>query len=457
LRNVTQTSVTLEWDRLQLATARLLSLTIWRNGQRLAAIPNALNNTSTKVSGLDVDAPYSFHLIVRTTAGTFSSQTIKTRTLTLADTSGVAVCFGAVSPPELLDEAKAALDSMRARYAHRIQIETTHFVCTHAADGPTGPPPGSDAPNPAVEFQRASQLSIPIVHPSWVLACVREKKMVPISAHTVDKAALSGGPPSTASLNRQGSKPGQQQQQPQGQVPKNVRPAPIQLQQPPRGRSSTAGSVDQDGESQTGAAPAAVAPVAASSEEVTSVSTSDARPVEAAPAHNVAAAVEAAEEAAPADATSAALQAILGTRDTQAGEADGAVAEEANKDMGDEPTASSVAAEEPSQPSEQRPEDKPVADAAEREPGGTLSDEAAVANLEHDQEHQHELKEEHEQDREQGQAPEQEQEQEDEEVTEFGEAGATAGESEAAGGKDKAAAPEASVDEVRTSLEDVKL
>lgn len=247
LRNVTQTSVTLEWDRLQLATARLLSLTIWRNGQRLAAIPNPHNNTSTKVSGLDVDQAYSFHLIARTTAGTFSSQTIKTRTLTLSDTSGVSVCFGAISPGSLLGEAQAALEQMRAKSSNRIQIDTTHFVCTHAADGPTGPPASSGEPNPAIEFQRAAQLSIPIVHPSWVLACAKDKKMVPINQHYLDKAALSGGPPSQERLSRQQSSNASNQGQAHGQVPApQARGAePIQLQRPPRGRSSTAGSVDQ--------------------------------------------------------------------------------------------------------------------------------------------------------------------------------------------------------------------
>lgn len=234
LRNVTQTSVTLEWDRLDLATSKLLSLTIWRNGQRLAAIPNPLNNTSTKVSGLDVDAPYSFHLIMRTTAGTYASQTIKTRTLTLADTSGIAVCFGAITPPELLEEAKEALTQMRARWSSKIQIETTHFVCTQ----PNGPAPAvtpplespREAPDPGAEYQRASQLSIPIVQPAWIMACLREKRMVPISAYTLDKAILSGGPSSSASLVKNAStrSPSHAAQQ-----ARDGPREPIQLQKPP--------------------------------------------------------------------------------------------------------------------------------------------------------------------------------------------------------------------------------
>lgn len=234
LRNVTQTSVTLEWDKLELATAKLLSLTIWRNGQRLAAIPNPLNNTSTKVSGLDVDAPYSFHLIVRTTAGTYASQTIKTRTLTLADTSGISACFGAIEPSELLDEAKEALTQMRARWSNRIQIETTHFVCTHSSGAaPAVTPPDDsphEAPDPGMEFQRATQLSIPVVQPAWVLACLREKRMVPISSYTLDKAPISGGPASSVSLGKNAS--ARSQQHPP-QQPRDTQREPIQLQKPP--------------------------------------------------------------------------------------------------------------------------------------------------------------------------------------------------------------------------------
>jgi hypothetical protein len=93
LRNVTQTSVTLEWEPLQLASAKVLSLSIWRNGQRLAAIPNPTTNTSTKLSGLDLDSAYTFHLVLKTSAGSYTSNLVKTRTHTIANTSGIRVCF----------------------------------------------------------------------------------------------------------------------------------------------------------------------------------------------------------------------------------------------------------------------------------------------------------------------------------------------------------------------------
>ncbi|KAI9447856.1 hypothetical protein H4582DRAFT_1802467 [Lactarius indigo] len=183
LRNVTQTSVTLEWPPLELATASLRSLDIYKNGQRLAAIPSPLQNTSTKLSGLDINTDYSFRLVLRTTAGTFQSNLIRVRTHTMTDTSGISVCFGNVQDSVQLENAKLALQEMRAKWSDKIQIDTTHFVCTTPAATPTGAQvSGSISSAPGVEYQRALQLSIPIVQPQWILACYAEKKMVPISA-----------------------------------------------------------------------------------------------------------------------------------------------------------------------------------------------------------------------------------------------------------------------------------
>lgn len=179
LRNVTQTSVTLEWPPLQLATAKLRSLDIYRNRQRLAAIPSPLTNTSTKLSGLQLDTEYTFQLILRTTAGTFPSNMLHVRTHTMTDTSGIAVCFGNVQDAVLLENAKMALREMGARWSDKIQIDTTHFVCTTPAATPTGASAtGSISSAPGVEYQKALQMSIPVVQPTWILACHSEKKYV---------------------------------------------------------------------------------------------------------------------------------------------------------------------------------------------------------------------------------------------------------------------------------------
>jgi len=177
LRNVTQTSVTLEWPTIQLATAKLRSLDIYRNGQRLASIPSPLTNTSTKLSGLELNTEYSFQLILRTTAGTFPSNVLRVRTHTMTDTSGIRVCFGNVEDPVSLENAKLALGDMKAKWSEKIQIDTTHFVCTTPATTPAGAQAaGNTSGAPGLEYQRALQLSIPVVQPHWVLACHTARK-----------------------------------------------------------------------------------------------------------------------------------------------------------------------------------------------------------------------------------------------------------------------------------------
>ncbi|KAK7682801.1 hypothetical protein QCA50_014185 [Cerrena zonata] len=201
VRNVTQTSVTLEWPKLDLATAKLRSLDIYRNHQRLAAIPSPLTNTSTKLSGLAIDTEYRFHLVMRTTAGTFQSNVLNVRTHTMADTSGISVCFGNVQDNHLLENARLALGEMGAKWSDKIQIDTTHFVCTTPAATPgSASTTGSMSSAPGVEYQKALQLSIPVVNPNWILACHSEKKMVPI--HPYYLGASSSTPMSSAPFSR---------------------------------------------------------------------------------------------------------------------------------------------------------------------------------------------------------------------------------------------------------------
>nr|AEN84768.1 RGD-binding protein [Puccinia graminis f. sp. tritici] len=222
LRSITQTSVTLEWDKLELAQCKLLSLSIWKNGQRLGTLPNPLNNTSTKLSGLDLDSEYTFHLVMKTTGGSFNSQQIKVKTHSLNDTSGINVCFGVIVPEELKDQSKEAIQQLDGRWSDKIQIDTTHFVCTMPYQPQHGPNKSAQ-PNtfPSLEYQRALQLSIPVVQPSWLQACLHERKMVPIAAHylgaqppplgssptTIPSAGPSGRPRAASKSNIHSSTP----------------------------------------------------------------------------------------------------------------------------------------------------------------------------------------------------------------------------------------------------------
>lgn len=176
----------LEWPPLQLASAKLRSLDLYRNRQRLSAIPNPLTHTSTKLSGLEQDTEYTFQLILRTTAGTFPSNVLRVRTHTMTDTSGISVCFGNVQDPTLLESAQAALQQMGAKWSDRIQIDTTHFVCTTPAATPNGAEAtGSMTSAPGVEYQKALQASIPVVQPTWILACHSERKYVLVSVDLI--------------------------------------------------------------------------------------------------------------------------------------------------------------------------------------------------------------------------------------------------------------------------------
>ncbi|KAF9034110.1 hypothetical protein BJ165DRAFT_1514066 [Panaeolus papilionaceus] len=207
VRNVTQTSVTLEWSPIKLATAKLRSLDIYRNEERLSSVPSALTNTTTKHSGMAIDTEYRFQLILRTTAGTFPSNVLRVRTHNMQDTSGIRVCFGNVQDKLLLENAKEALHAMGAKWTDNIQIDTSHFVCTTPAAIPVGSNiPASASQAPGVMYQRALQLSIPVVQPAWIMACLAEKRMVPIAqyylgASTPSTAAFGGRPQSMSQAN----------------------------------------------------------------------------------------------------------------------------------------------------------------------------------------------------------------------------------------------------------------
>lgn len=175
MRNVTQTSVTLEWEPIEVGTAKIRSLDIFKNGQRVGAVSPPLRDTHTRLSGLEVNKDYTFQLILRTTAGTYPSNILRVRTHTIYDTSGISVCFGNVEDPELLEGAKEALKEMSAKWSDKIQIDTTHFVCT-TPNPPNASPTQSSSNLGGVEYQRAVQMSIPIVQPHWILSCQKEKK-----------------------------------------------------------------------------------------------------------------------------------------------------------------------------------------------------------------------------------------------------------------------------------------
>ena len=166
-RNATQTSVVLEWDKIDLATADLRSLSLYRNGAKAGVIPQDKGIQATKVSGLAVDTEYTFHLVLRTSAGSYTSEKLAVKTHKMTDLSGITVTPG-VLPAPLRESLDGAVDRIGAKIADTVRIDTTHFVCTEGRGH---------------QWDRAVEMNIPVVRPEWVEGCEREGRIVGVRGY----------------------------------------------------------------------------------------------------------------------------------------------------------------------------------------------------------------------------------------------------------------------------------
>ncbi|KAK0729785.1 hypothetical protein B0H67DRAFT_473812 [Lasiosphaeris hirsuta] len=169
-RNATQTSVVLEWDPIQLATADLISLALYRNGQKAGNIPKPLSMHSTKISGLAVDSEYTFHLVLRTTAGTYSSERVTVRTHKMTDLSGITITTG-ILPAAVRDGLARAVERIGAKIVDGVRIDTTHFVTTEGR---------------GIQWEKANELNIPVVRPEWVEACEKNGRILGVTKFYLD-------------------------------------------------------------------------------------------------------------------------------------------------------------------------------------------------------------------------------------------------------------------------------
>lgn len=167
LRNATQTSLVLEWDPIDLATASLKSLSLYRNGSKAGSIPRPFETRSTKISGLAIHTEYTFHLVLRTSAGTYQSEKLTCRTHKMTDLSGITVTPG-VLPPQQKEALASALDRIGGKMIDTVRIDTTHFVCTEGR-GPL--------------WEKAVEMNIPVVVPEWVDACESEGTIVSVRGY----------------------------------------------------------------------------------------------------------------------------------------------------------------------------------------------------------------------------------------------------------------------------------
>jgi hypothetical protein len=160
-RNATQTSVVLEWDPIDVATAELRSLTLYRNGSKAGTIP----------------------------------------THKMTDLSGITITPGHM-PAALRESLQRTVEKIGAKIADTVRIDTTHFVCTEGR-GPA--------------WEKAVENNIPVVVPDWVIGCEREGRIVGVRGYylNADPRLRNVGPGSSQPA------PQQAQQQPQQQQPRS--------------------------------------------------------------------------------------------------------------------------------------------------------------------------------------------------------------------------------------------
>ncbi|KAL9599614.1 MAG: hypothetical protein Q9219_003697 [cf. Caloplaca sp. 3 TL-2023] len=123
--------------------------------------------TSTKISGLAVDTEYIFHLVLRTSAGLYSSEKLSVRTHKMTDLSGITVTPG-IMAPALRESLSGAVDRIGAKIAENVRIDTTHFVCMEGRGR---------------EWEKAVESNIPVVRPEWVEGCEREGRVVGVRGY----------------------------------------------------------------------------------------------------------------------------------------------------------------------------------------------------------------------------------------------------------------------------------
>ena len=240
-RNATQTSVVLEWDPISLATADLRNITLYRNGNKAGAIPRPFENTSTKISGLAVDTEYTFSLILRTSAGTYSSESLRVRTHKMTDLSGITVTPGVI-PPQIRESLESSIAHMGAKLIDNVRIDTTHFVCSEEQ--------GS-------AFEKAREMNIPVVVPDWVKGCEREGRIVGVRGYYLNAdpklrqvgagAGIQSPQPSEASPRPEAFASNQQQS---GTRPTETPRTEITPPTPDRPRQEVLQDEEEDGEEQ---------------------------------------------------------------------------------------------------------------------------------------------------------------------------------------------------------------
>ncbi|KAH3680403.1 hypothetical protein WICMUC_000334 [Wickerhamomyces mucosus] len=174
VKNITQTSAVLEWDPLELGSAEIKFLSLYKNGSRLGQIPNPLSTKTTKLSGLPLNTDFEFHLRLDTTSGTYESEHIKLTTHKMTDLSGITVCLGPIAADEGIekDNITKALANIGAKpLQEEVKVDTTHFIAT-VGEG--------------IQWKKALESNIPVVRPEWLKACEIERRIAGVRNFYLD-------------------------------------------------------------------------------------------------------------------------------------------------------------------------------------------------------------------------------------------------------------------------------
>jgi len=174
VNHITQTWVTLEWKPLVLNSVSLKEIFIFKNNQRIQA--RRLSDTKVKISGLEMNTEYQFHIELKTTGGRLKSNVETIRTHSIDNLTGIRVCFGTFNNDDELVPLIEALHRMHATFTDEIDGDNTHFVCSRL-EGP--------------KYVMATKLNIPIVNGQWILACEKEGKIQPSSSYQVNNVRIS--------------------------------------------------------------------------------------------------------------------------------------------------------------------------------------------------------------------------------------------------------------------------
>lgn len=164
---VTQTTLVLTWEPLNMYPVELLKIAVYKDGAEIMSNLNlALNHV--KITGLAMGTTYDFRIVIYTSAGVYESNKVSTTTLIMEDLSGLNVCLGLLEENEV-EELKSIIPSISASYSDNISIATTHLV--------TSNPSGN-------LYDEAVALEIPIVTPGFIKACALKKRIQPASSFT---------------------------------------------------------------------------------------------------------------------------------------------------------------------------------------------------------------------------------------------------------------------------------